>query len=122
MSNISELKINALPSKTWYWLNLNDTRVAWDSKTVPCNIETDGYADAFYDAQSNDYADISAAVKTGATDAVDVLFADENITSLVINADKKADNKVIYLNIDDSVAVENKVNQAGKLVVRRQSL
>lgn len=47
MSNISELKINALPSKTWYWLNLNDTRVAWDSKTVPCNIETDGYADAF---------------------------------------------------------------------------
>jgi len=43
MSNISELKINALPSKTWYWLNLNDTRVAWDSKTVPCNIETDGY-------------------------------------------------------------------------------
>ena len=35
MSNISELKINALPSKTWYWLNLNDTRVAWDSKTVP---------------------------------------------------------------------------------------
>ena len=54
MSNISELKINALPSKTWYWLNLNDTRVAWDSNTVPCNIETDGYADAFYNAQSND--------------------------------------------------------------------
>ena len=26
MSNISELKINALPSKTWYWLNLNDTK------------------------------------------------------------------------------------------------
>lgn len=63
MSNVSELKINALPSKTWYWLNLNDTRVAWDSNTVPCNIETDGCAAAFYDAQSNDYADISAAVK-----------------------------------------------------------
>lgn len=34
MSNISEYKINALPSKTWYWLNLNDTKVAWDSELL----------------------------------------------------------------------------------------
>lgn len=47
MSNISEYKINALPSKTWYWLNLNDTKVAWDSEVTPCSITTDGYVDAF---------------------------------------------------------------------------
>ena len=40
MSNISEYKINALPSKTWYWLNLNDTKVAWDSEVTPCSITT----------------------------------------------------------------------------------
>ena len=91
MSNISEYKINALPSKTWYWLNLNDTKVAWDSEVTPCSITTDGYVDAFYDAQSNDYADISASVKTGAGEAADVLFAADNIKSLVINADKNAE-------------------------------
>ena len=120
MSNISEYKINALPSKTWYWLNLNDTKVAWDSEVTPCSITTDGYVDAFYDAQSNDYADISASVKTGAGEAADVLFAGDNIKSLVINADKNADNKVIYVNIDDSAAADNKVNQAGKLVVNAE--
>lgn len=116
MSNINEYKINALPSKTWYWLNLNDTKVAWDSNVLPCSIATDGYVDAFYDAQSKDYEDISSSVKTGAGEAADVLFAD-NIKSLVINADKNADNKTIYINVDDSKAAGNKLNQAGKLVV-----
>ena len=117
MSNISEYKINTLPSKTWYWLNLNDTRVKWDSEVVSCNITTDGYVDAFYDTQSSDFKDIKTAIKTGAADATDVLFDNENVRSLVVNADRQADNKTIYINIDDLAAIDNKVNQSGRLIV-----
>ena len=30
MKENETLKINPLPSKTWYWLHLNDTTVKWN--------------------------------------------------------------------------------------------
>lgn len=117
MSNMSEYKINALPAKTWYWLNLNDAKLTWDSEVKPCSIETDGYVDAFYDTQTDDYADISDSVKTGSGEAADALFVTDKVKPLVINADKGADNKTLYISIDDSSVTDNKLNQSGKLIV-----
>ena len=36
MKENETLKINPLPSKTWYWLHLNDTTVKWNGDVQPC--------------------------------------------------------------------------------------
>ena len=38
--NNNEYRINALPAKTWYQLNMNDTRLLWDDNLVPCDMDT----------------------------------------------------------------------------------
>ena len=40
--NNNEYRINALPAKTWYQLNMNDTRLLWDDNLVPCDMDTKG--------------------------------------------------------------------------------
>ena len=37
MEKQNSMKINQLPSKTWYWLGLNDTKVKW-AAGAPCEI------------------------------------------------------------------------------------
>lgn len=37
MEEQNSMKINQLPSKTWYWLGLNDTKVKW-AAGAPCEI------------------------------------------------------------------------------------
>ena len=37
MEKQNSMKINQLPSKTWYWLGLNDTKVKW-AAGAPCRI------------------------------------------------------------------------------------
>lgn len=29
---MTEMTINKLPSKTWYWLNVNETKLPWDKE------------------------------------------------------------------------------------------
>ena len=38
MKENETLKINPLPSKTWYWLHLNDTTVKWNGDVQPCMV------------------------------------------------------------------------------------
>ena len=38
MKENETLKINPLPSKTWYWLHLNDTTVKWNGDVHPCMV------------------------------------------------------------------------------------
>ena len=41
MKENETLKINPLPSKTWYWLHLNDTTVKWNGNVQPCMVTTE---------------------------------------------------------------------------------
>ena len=41
MKENETLKINPLPSKTWYWLHLNDTTVKWNGNVQPCLVTTE---------------------------------------------------------------------------------
>lgn len=120
MSNNNEYSINALPSKTWYWLNMNDTRLSWNSKVTGCEVKTEGFTGAFADKDNKDYADIENAVKTGATEGADAIFNAENVVVTVVNADKSANNKTIYVNIEDKNKAAEEVNQAGKLIVNAE--
>ena len=36
MSENQFMAINRLPSKTWYWLKLNETHIRWQDETRPC--------------------------------------------------------------------------------------
>lgn len=38
MEDLKEISINQLPSKTWHWLNVNDTRIQWGKEMVPCQV------------------------------------------------------------------------------------
>ena len=38
MKENETLKINPLPSKTWYWLHLNDTKFSWNPELAPCKV------------------------------------------------------------------------------------
>ena len=38
MSDNEILSINHLPSKTWYWLKLNESNIRWHDETKPCVI------------------------------------------------------------------------------------
>ena len=35
MSENQFMAINRLPSKTWYWLKLNETHIRWQEETRP---------------------------------------------------------------------------------------
>ena len=72
--NNNEYRINALPAKTWYQLNMNDTRLLWDDNLVPCDMDTKGCDNVCSDVNAKDYSDIENAVLTGAGKEADVLF------------------------------------------------
>ena len=52
--NNNEYRINALPAKTWYQLNMNDTRLLWDDNLVPCNMDTKGCDKVCSDVNAKD--------------------------------------------------------------------
>ena len=42
------ININKLPSKTWYWLHMNDTKVSWNPDIAPCKVTVE---EAFEDKE-----------------------------------------------------------------------
>ena len=82
--NNNEYRINALPAKTWYQLNMNDTRLLWDDNLVPCDMDTKGCDNVCSDVNAKDYSDIENAVLTGAGKEADVLFEAGIIVGVVL--------------------------------------
>ena len=51
MEELKEISINQLPSKTWHWLKVNDTKIRWGEESVPCRIN---YEDNSEDPSGSD--------------------------------------------------------------------
>ncbi|MFQ7767172.1 MAG: hypothetical protein ACLRIL_02115 [Fusicatenibacter saccharivorans] len=69
------MKINQLPSKTWYWLGLNDTKVKW-AAGAPCEICAEE------PSADDEITGFPEAMNTGAGKETDVLFAPEQTKKL----------------------------------------
>lgn len=110
--NNNEYRINALPAKTWYQLNMNDTRLLWDDNLVPCNMDTKGCDKVCSDVNAKDYSDIENAVLTGAGKEADVLFEAGVTNTLLVNADKETNGQTLYINVNG-----NDKSQSGKIIV-----
>ena len=70
MEEQNSKKINQLPSKTWYWLGLNDTKVKW-AAGAPCEICAEE------PSADDEITGFPEAMNTGAGKETDVLFAPE---------------------------------------------
>ena len=122
--NNNEYRINALPAKTWYQLNMNDTRLLWDDNLVPCDMDTKGCDKVCLDVNAKDYSDIENAVLTGAGKEADVLFEAGVTNTLLVNADKEYSELVMYLlgrvlvvdNIDHAIAIGKKYRHSLRMV------
>lgn len=68
MEKQNSMKINQLPSKTWYWLGLNDTKVKW-AAGAPCEICAEELS------ADDEITGFPEAMNTGAGKETDVLFA-----------------------------------------------
>lgn len=110
--NNNEYRINALPAKTWYQLNMNDTRLLWDDNLVPCDMDTKGCDKVCSDVNAKDYSDIENAVLTGAGKEADVLFEAGVTNTLLVNADKETNGQTLYINVNG-----NDKSQSGKIIV-----
>ena len=110
--NNNEYRINALPAKTWYQLNMNDTRLLWDDNLVPCDMDTKGCDKVCSDVNAKDYSDIENAVLTGAGKEADVLFEAGVANTLLVNADKETNGQTLYINVNG-----NDKSQSGKIIV-----
>lgn len=110
--NNNEYRINALPAKTWYQLNMNDTRLLWDDNLVPCDMDTKGCDNVCSDVNAKDYSDIENAVLTGAGKEADVLFEAGVTNTLLVNADKETNGQTLYINVNG-----NDKSQSGKIIV-----
>lgn len=78
MEEQNSMKINQLPSKTWYWLGLNDTKVKW-AAGAPCEICAE---EPSADAEITDFPE---AMNTGAGKETDVLFAPEQMKQVTLS-------------------------------------
>ena len=76
MKENETLKINPLPSKTWYWLHLNDTTVKWNGDVQPCMVMAE---------EPEQVSEAGLNIKemtTGVGAEADAIFEDENLPSL----------------------------------------
>lgn len=67
MEEQNSMKINQLPSKTWYWLGLNDTKVKW-AAGAPCEICAEELS------ADDEITGFPEAMNTGAGKETDVLL------------------------------------------------
>lgn len=84
------ININKLPSKTWYWLHMNDTKVSWNPDIAPCKVTVE---EAFEDKETNSLISGDAAefatVESGAGREADSIFADAQTEKTVLTASDK---------------------------------
>lgn len=79
------MKMNQLPSRTWHWLHMNDTELAWDLNVMPCKIETEEVLKPQSPEDGFDWR----TIETGAGRETDVLFENKNTNHVYLNADKE---------------------------------
>ena len=79
MEEQNSMKINQLPSKTWYWLGLNDTKVKW-AAGAPCEICAEELS------ADDEITGFPEAMNTGAGKETDVLFAPEQTKNWSVSA------------------------------------
>ena len=107
MKENETLKINPLPSKTWYWLHLNDTTVKWNGNVQPCMVTTE---------EPEQVSEAGLNIKemtTGAGAEADTLFSDENLPVLQLTAKAEDEERIIRLDISG----EDKENAAGTVYI-----
>ena len=91
MEKQNSMKINQLPSKTWYWLGLNDTKVKW-AAGAPCEICAEELS------ADDEITGFPEAMNTGAGKETDVLFAPEQTKNWSVSA-KEGQTKQVTLSI-----------------------
>ena len=91
MEKQNSMKINQLPSKTWYWLGLNDTKVKW-AAGAPCEICAEELS------ANDEITGFPEAMNTGAGKETDVLFAPEQTKNWSVSA-KEGQTKQVTLSI-----------------------
>ena len=91
MEEQNSMKINQLPSKTWYWLGLNDTKVKW-AAGAPCEICAEE------PSADDEITDFPETVNTGAGKETDILFAPEQTKNWSVSA-KEGQTKQVTLSI-----------------------
>ena len=107
MKENETLKINPLPSKTWYWLHLNDTTVKWNGDVQPCMVMAE---------EPEQVSEAGLNIKemtTGVGAEADAIFEDENLPILQFTAKAEAGDRVIRLDISS----EAKENTAGTVYI-----
>lgn len=70
------MAINRLPSKTWYWLKLNETHIRWQDETRPCVTLAENVR-----AGQADEAKF-AAIRTGAGEQLESAMAGLPVTTI----------------------------------------
>lgn len=105
-----EMKINALPSKTWHWLHLNDTTIQWKPAPAPCQVLTEG-GKPFEVSEEE-----KQAVETGAGKEADVLFTDPDVSGYGIQADETNKGETVRMTISSREAE----GSAGMLFVKAE--
>ena len=105
-----EMKINALPSKTWHWLHLNDTTIQWKPAPAPCQVLTEGGNPIEVSEEEKQ------AVETGAGKEADVLFTDPDVSGYGIQADETNKGETVRMTIGSREAE----GSAGMLFVKAE--
>lgn len=118
MKENETLKINPLPSKTWYWLRMNDTTVKWDGDVQPCKITSEEAGNTSENVINIE--EMTSAVghslknlATGAGNEADVIFDNEQLPVLHFKAEAKDGERIIRLDI----SCDDKENAAGMVYV-----
>ena len=118
MKENETLKINPLPSKTWYWLHLNDTTVKWNGNVQPCMVTTE---------EPEQVSEAGLNIKemtTGAGAEADTLFSDENLPVLQLTAKAEDEERIIRLAdeiilvADGTVSARGSVDEIYPMIVR----
>jgi len=82
MEQMKEMNINALPSKTWHWLNLNETALLWNTELPSCQMMLEGGKPIEITKE------MLSAIETGAGRGADSLFNNIEAQSIGIQADR----------------------------------
>ena len=98
MEKQNSMKINQLPSKTWYWLGLNDTKVKW-AAGAPCEICAEELS------ADDEITGFPEAMNTGAGKETDVLFAPEQTKNWSVSAKEGQTKQVTLSTYFDSIFI-----------------
>ena len=90
MSENQFIAINRLPSKTWYWLKLNETHIRWQDETRPCVTLAENVR-----AGQADEAKF-AAIRTGAGEQLESAMAARRFVCVWPQARARASPAALY--------------------------